>query len=64
LPNIPRPGQKICLIGDAAHIDIAEGNNIPSMSADDLKKLNKDKVREKSKSSRIKYHGKVFNVDV
>lgn len=43
LPNIPRPGQKICLIGDAAHIDIAEGNNIPSMSADDLKKLNKDK---------------------
>ena len=44
LPNIPRPKQKICVIGDAAHNDEAEGKGVPHMSADDLKKLNKDKV--------------------
>merc|ERR1711992_481863 len=38
-----RPNQKICIIGDAAHNDEAEAKNIPHMSADDLKKLNKDK---------------------
>merc|ERR1712035_14397 len=43
LPNIPRPKQKICIIGDAAHNDEAEGKGVPHMSADDLKKLNKDK---------------------
>merc|ERR1712085_72318 len=41
--NIPRPTQKICAIGDAAHNDEAEGKEVPFMSADDLKKLNKDK---------------------
>merc|ERR1712035_170416 len=43
LPNIPRPKQKICVIGDAAHNDEAEGKGVPHMSADDLKKLNKNK---------------------
>merc|ERR1711937_1014571 len=43
LPNIPRPKQQICVIGDAAHNDEAEAKNIPHMSADDLKKLNKYK---------------------
>merc|ERR1711902_244300 len=43
LPNVPRPNQKICIIGDAAHNDEAEAKSIPHMSADDLKKLNKDK---------------------
>merc|ERR1712121_499424 len=43
LPNVPRPNQKICIIGDTAHNDEAEAKNIPHMSADDLKKLNKDK---------------------
>merc|ERR1712064_217912 len=43
LPNIPRPKQKICVIGDAAHNDEAEAKGVPHMSADDLKKLNKDK---------------------
>ena len=45
LPNIPRPKQQICVIGDAAHNDEAESKGVPHMSADDLKKLNKDKVR-------------------
>merc|ERR1712027_30430 len=43
LPNIPRPKQQICVIGDAAHNDEAKSKGIPFMSADDLKKLNKDK---------------------
>ena len=43
LPNIPRPKQQICVIGDAAHNDEAESKGVPHMSADDLKKLNKDK---------------------
>merc|ERR1711902_165560 len=41
LPNVPRPNQKICIIGDAAHNDEAEAKSIPRMSADDLKKLTK-----------------------
>merc|ERR1712115_540001 len=43
LPNIPRPKQQICVIGDAAHNDEAESKGVPHMSADDLKKLNKQK---------------------
>merc|ERR1712159_381145 len=43
LPHIPRPKQQICVIGDAAHNDEAESKGVPHMSADDLKKLNKDK---------------------
>merc|ERR1712027_302675 len=43
LPNIPRPSQQICIIGDVAHNDEAASKDIPHMSADDLKKLNKDK---------------------
>merc|ERR1711922_40098 len=43
LPNIPRPKQQICVIGDAAHNDEAESKGVPHMSADDLKKLNKDR---------------------
>merc|ERR1711868_129974 len=43
LPNVPRPNQKICIIGDAAHNDEAEAKNIPNMDIDALKKLNKDK---------------------
>merc|ERR1712227_424197 len=45
LPNIPRPAQQICVIGDAA-------KNIPHMSADDLKKLNKDKKLVKKLAKR------------
>ena len=50
LPNIPRPKQQICVIGDAAHNDEAESKGVPHMSADDLKKLNKDKVRSQTSS--------------
>merc|ERR1712093_762351 len=43
LPNIPRPSRKICVFGDAKHCDEAKAKNFPSMSVDDLKKLNKNK---------------------
>merc|ERR1712012_510703 len=43
LKHIPRPKFTVCVLGDQAHIDEAKSKNIPHMSADDLKKLNKDK---------------------
>merc|ERR1719443_2832250 len=41
LRHIPRRKFKVCLLGDQQHIDDAKSKNIPAMSADDLKKLNK-----------------------
>jgi large subunit ribosomal protein L10Ae len=43
LPNNPRPNRKVCMLGDAKHIDEANAAGVASMSADDLKKLNKNK---------------------
>merc|ERR1711992_79381 len=47
LRHVPRRKFKVCLLGDQAHIDEAKEANIPAMSADDLKKLNKDKKKVK-----------------
>merc|ERR1712178_377799 len=43
LPHVAKPNFKVCVLGNQAHIDQAIANNIPHMSVDDLKKLNKDK---------------------
>ncbi|KAE9555324.1 hypothetical protein FO519_001483 [Halicephalobus sp. NKZ332] len=43
LRNIPRPQMKVCILGDQKHCDEAKAENLPCMTADDLKKLNKDK---------------------
>jgi len=43
LKHIPRTKLKVCVLGDQKHFDEAQANNIPCMTADDLKKLNKDK---------------------
>ncbi|CCD73507.1 Large ribosomal subunit protein uL1 [Caenorhabditis elegans] len=43
LKHIPRPNMKVCVFGDQHHLDEAAAGDIPSMSADDLKKLNKQK---------------------
>uniref|UniRef100_A0A914D0M2 Ribosomal protein n=1 Tax=Acrobeloides nanus TaxID=290746 RepID=A0A914D0M2_9BILA len=43
LRNVPRPGMKVCVLGDQKHCDEANASGIPCMTADDLKKLNKDK---------------------
>jgi large subunit ribosomal protein L10Ae len=43
LPNIPRPKFSVCVIGDAKHVGEAKDQEVPCMSEDDLKKLNKNK---------------------
>ncbi|KAJ1985494.1 60S ribosomal protein L10A, partial [Coemansia sp. RSA 1358] len=43
LPNIPRPKMTVCIIGDAHDCDKAKELDMPFRSADDLKKLNKNK---------------------
>merc|ERR1712072_746067 len=43
LPNVPRPGMSICILGDQHDIDRAKHHGLDAMSADDLKKLNKNK---------------------
>ncbi|TKR83241.1 hypothetical protein L596_016864 [Steinernema carpocapsae] len=43
LKNIPRPGMKVCVLGDQQHCDEANATGLPCMNADDLKKLNKNK---------------------
>merc|ERR1712183_368414 len=42
LPNIAKPKFTVCVLGNQAHIDEATKHNIPHMSVEDLKKLNKD----------------------
>jgi len=43
LKNIPKPRFRVCILGDQAHCDEAAANQLPFMSAEDLKKLNKNK---------------------
>merc|ERR1712193_26569 len=43
LPNVARKNFSVCVLGNQAHIDEATKHNIPHMSVEDLKKLNKDK---------------------
>merc|ERR1712180_354671 len=43
LKTIPKPKMRVCILGDQVHLDQAKELDIPHMSADDLKKLNKDK---------------------
>ncbi|XP_040577338.1 large ribosomal subunit protein uL1 [Lepeophtheirus salmonis] len=43
LHHIPRPKFNVCVLGDQQHCDEAKEREMPFMSADDLKKLNKNK---------------------
>merc|ERR1712210_223083 len=43
LRHVPRPKFSVCMFGDQQHCDEAKAKGIPFMSADDLKKLNKQK---------------------
>lgn len=43
LKHIPRPNLRVCILGDQQHLDEAAANDLPCMSQDDLKKLNKNK---------------------
>jgi len=43
LPKVPRPNMAICILGDQHDIDRAKHGGVDAMSAEDLKKLNKNK---------------------
>ncbi|KEY69397.1 hypothetical protein S7711_05711 [Stachybotrys chartarum IBT 7711] len=43
LPSVPRPNMAICILGDQHDLDRAKHGGVDAMSADDLKKLNKNK---------------------
>merc|ERR1712188_359 len=43
LPHVPRPRMKVCILGDAQHIDEANKLNLETMDVEGLKKLNKNK---------------------
>lgn len=43
LPYIPKPQMKICVLGDAKHVDVAKANDMEFRAVEDLKKLNKNK---------------------
>merc|ERR1711948_107823 len=47
LKYVPRKKFRVCILGDQAHCDEAKDKGLPCMSADDLKKLNKDKKKVK-----------------
>jgi len=43
LPVVPRPKYSVCILGDAKHEGEAKAAKLPALTADDLKKLNKNK---------------------
>ncbi|TXG73610.1 hypothetical protein EZV62_002189 [Acer yangbiense] len=43
LPHIPRPKMKVCMLGDAQHVEEAEKIGLDYMDVEALKKLNKNK---------------------
>eukprot|EP00850_Spirogloea_muscicola_P022778 SM000311S11924 [mRNA] locus=s311:2683:3944:- [translate_table: standard] len=54
LPHIPRPNMRICMLGDAQHIEEANKMNLDCMDVDQLKKMNKNKKLVKKMAK--KYH--------
>ncbi len=52
LPNTPKPRMTVCILGDEVHCDQAKALGVDFRTADDLKKLNKDKklVKKLAKS--------------
>merc|ERR1712184_230909 len=47
LKHVPRPKFTVCVLGDQQHCDEAKSKGLPCMSADDRKKLNKNKKEVK-----------------
>jgi large subunit ribosomal protein L10Ae len=54
LPYIPRPKLRVCMLGDAQHVEESNAIGLDSMSVEDLKKLNKNKKLVKKLAK--KYH--------
>jgi large subunit ribosomal protein L10Ae len=54
LAHIPRPKMKVCMLGDAQHVEEAEKMGLENMDVESLKKLNKNKKLVKKLAK--KYH--------
>ncbi|KAJ0979721.1 hypothetical protein J5N97_015195 [Dioscorea zingiberensis] len=54
LPHIPRPKMKVCMLGDAQHVEEAEKIGMDYMDVEGLKKMNKNKKLVKKLAK--KYH--------
>ncbi|KAL5710656.1 60S ribosomal protein L10A [Ranunculus cassubicifolius] len=54
LPHVPRPKMKVCMLGDAQHVEEAEKMGLENMDVESLKKLNKNKKLVKKLAK--KYH--------
>jgi large subunit ribosomal protein L10Ae len=54
LPHIPRPKYRICMLGDAQHVDEAQKMDLDSLGVENLKKMNKNKKLVKKLAK--KYH--------
>jgi hypothetical protein len=54
LPHIPRPKMKVCMLGDAQHVEEAEKIGLDYMDVEALKKMNKNKKLVKKLAK--KYH--------
>ncbi|KAI3915798.1 hypothetical protein MKX01_013254 [Papaver californicum] len=54
LPHIPRPKMKVCMLGDAQHVEEAQKIGLDYMDVEGLKKLNKNKKLVKKLAK--KYH--------
>ncbi|EEE56857.1 hypothetical protein OsJ_06480 [Oryza sativa Japonica Group] len=54
LPHIPRPKLKVCMLGDAQHVEEAEKMGLDYMDVEALKKMNKNKKLVKKLAK--KYH--------
>ncbi|KAL5716493.1 60S ribosomal protein L10A [Ranunculus cassubicifolius] len=54
LPHVPRPKMKVCMLGDAQHVEEAEKMALENMDVESLKKLNKNKKLVKKLAK--KYH--------
>ncbi|KAK9734554.1 hypothetical protein RND81_04G147800 [Saponaria officinalis] len=54
LPHIPRPKMKVCMLGDAQHVEEADRIGLEWMDVEALKKLNKNKKMVKKLAK--KYH--------
>merc|ERR1719270_2331300 len=55
LPTIPRPNQKCCVLGNAAHCEQADRIGVDHMNVEDLKKLNKNKKLVKKLAKRYDF---------
>jgi large subunit ribosomal protein L10Ae len=54
LPHVPRPKMKVCMLGDAQHVEEAEKLGLDYMDIESLKKMNKNKKLVKKLAK--KYH--------